>query len=215
MRVELLPDRAHAAVHHVGRRDDVGSGARVRQRRRRQPFERGIVVDVAVDHLAAVAVAGVLAIADVGHDQQIGQGAFHRAHGSLHDAVLVVILRCLVVLLVGNPEQDHAADPQRVRALAFLHQFVDRELEVAGHGGDRLADAFAGAGEQRQDEIGRLELGFAHQPPHRFRDAQPALAMGGEGHSLSIVAKLLGDRIAVTKQTQDVRWVSNGEKIYA
>ena len=34
-------------------------------------FERGVVIHVAVDDLAAMAVAGVFAIADVGHDQQV------------------------------------------------------------------------------------------------------------------------------------------------
>jgi hypothetical protein len=33
-------------------------------------------------------------------------------------------------------------------------------LEIAGHGADFAADAFAGAGEQRQDELGRIQAGF-------------------------------------------------------
>ena len=73
--VERLADRAHAAVHHVGRRHDIGAGARMRQRAGRQPFERGVVIHVAVHDLAAMPVAGVFAIADVGDHQQIRQVA--------------------------------------------------------------------------------------------------------------------------------------------
>ena len=81
-----------------------------------------------------------------------------------------------------NAEQDDAADAQRVGSLAFFHQFVHGKLEIARHGADRLAHALTGAGEQGQDEVGWLQLRFAHQPAHGFRHAQPALAMSGKRH---------------------------------
>ena len=66
-------ERAHAAVHHVARRDDVGAGARVGDGRAREQLERDVVVDLAVvaQH-AAVAVRGVLAQAHVGDHEQVG-----------------------------------------------------------------------------------------------------------------------------------------------
>ena len=73
--VERRADRADAAVHHVARRDDVGPGARLRERGARQQLDRGVVVDAAVGaQQAAVAVARVLAQAEVGDDQQVGVG---------------------------------------------------------------------------------------------------------------------------------------------
>ena len=47
-----------------------------------------------------------------------------------------------------------------------------------------------GQANRGRTKCGRFELGFAHQPAHGFGDAQPSLAMDGEGHSLSIVSKL-------------------------
>ena len=73
--VQCVPDGGHAAVHHVRRRHDIGAGARVRKRRGRQPLQRLVVIHVAVHDLAAVAVAGVFAITNVGDDQQIGHFA--------------------------------------------------------------------------------------------------------------------------------------------
>ncbi len=55
-----------------------------------QPFERRVVVDIAVHDLAAMPVAGVLAVAHVGDDQKFGQRPLQRPHGPLHDSVLGV-----------------------------------------------------------------------------------------------------------------------------
>ena len=69
--VERLADRADAAVHHVGRRDDVGAGRGVRQRRAHQLLDGGVVDDLIVDQMPQWPCDGVLAQADVGHDQQV------------------------------------------------------------------------------------------------------------------------------------------------
>jgi hypothetical protein len=67
------------------------------------------------DHLAAVAVAGVLAVADVGDDDQ-GRAArrLMRAHGALHDAVVGGKRRTLAFssLLFRDAEQDDAAEAE-------------------------------------------------------------------------------------------------------
>ena len=71
--VERLADRADPAVHHVRRRDDVGAGRRMRDGRAHELLDRRIVGDLVVDDDAAVAVVGVLAEADVGDDEHVGQ----------------------------------------------------------------------------------------------------------------------------------------------
>ena len=90
--VERGADRADAAVHHVRRRDDVD--ARLRRTSaavRDQQLERCVVVDVAaVVEDAAVAVVGVLAVAEIGRDHHLGQRRFDRADRALHDAVRIV-----------------------------------------------------------------------------------------------------------------------------
>ena len=70
----------------------VDAGARVRERGLREQFERAVVVDVAVGvEDAAVAVIGVLAVAQVGDHQQLRQRVLDRARGALHDAVGIVV----------------------------------------------------------------------------------------------------------------------------
>ena len=66
--IEHVADAADAAVHHVGRRDDVGAGGGVRERGARQLLDRRVVDDLLAVEDAAVAVRGVLAQADVGDD---------------------------------------------------------------------------------------------------------------------------------------------------
>ena len=65
---------------------------------------------------------------------------------------------------------------------AFLHQFVDRHLVVAGHGADFAAYALARADEQRQDELRRVEVRFAHQAAQGFGGAQAAEPVGRKRH---------------------------------
>ena len=94
-------------------------------RRLRQPFQRGVVIHVVVLDEAAVAVAGVFAVADVGHDQQVGGFAADGADGALHDAIVVIGAGRHFVLRFRQAEQDHAADAERMHFGALLHQFVD------------------------------------------------------------------------------------------
>ena len=89
--VELRAQRAHAAVHHVARRNDVGARARMRDRRFRQQLEAQVVVHRAVlQHDAAVAVGGVAAQAHVGDHDELRVGLLQGAHRELHDALVVV-----------------------------------------------------------------------------------------------------------------------------
>ena len=57
--------------------------------------------------------------------------ALEGAHGLLHDAIVGISARRQFVFGLGNPEQNHAADSERVRLRALLDQTVDRELGSA------------------------------------------------------------------------------------
>ena len=163
-------------------RHDVGAGAGVGKRGLGQPLERGVVIHVVVFDETAVAVAGVFAIADVGDDQQLGGFAAHGADGVLHDAVVGVGAGGHFVLGFRQAEQDHAADAERLHFGALLHQFVNGQLIVAGHGADFAAHAFARADEQGQDELRRMEPGFAHQRTDALRRPQAAETVDGKRH---------------------------------
>ena len=175
--VQRPADGPHAAVHHVGGRHDVGARAGVRNGGLGQPLEGGVVIHVAVLDVAAVAVAGVFAIADVGDDQQALGLPADGADGALHDAVVVVGAGGHLVLEFRQAEQDHAADSQRLDFGALLDQLVDRHLVIAGHGADLAADALARADEQRQDELRRMR-GGSRGPG---RGWLPWTAGGGDG----------------------------------
>ena len=71
-------------------RDDVGAGARMRQRLLHQRFD-GVVVDdvAAVVDQAVLAVGGVGIERDVGDHAQFREALLQRAHRALHQAVVV------------------------------------------------------------------------------------------------------------------------------
>ena len=129
-----------------------------------QPLQGGVVVHVAILDVAAVAVAGVLAITDVGDDQEhVGNFPSDGAEGALHDAVLVVGAGGHVVLGFGQSEENDAADAERLDFDALLDHLVDGHLVVTGHGADFAADALAGADEKREDELAGVEVRLADE----------------------------------------------------
>ena len=113
MLVERGAQRAHAAVHHVARRDRVGARLGLGDRGAREQLERLVVVDDAVGaQHAAVAVRGVLAQAEVGDDQQVRVGGLDRARGELDHALVVPRARALLVLArPGRPNSSTAGMP--------------------------------------------------------------------------------------------------------
>ena len=72
--VERVADRADAAVHHVGRRDDVGAGRGLQHRRGRDLGHRLVIDDDAVAQDAVMAVAGEGVERGVGDDADLGHG---------------------------------------------------------------------------------------------------------------------------------------------
>ena len=74
----------------------------------------------------------------------------------------------------GNAEEDERRDAEVAGAADLVDERVDAELVVAGHRGDFLPDAFAGADEQRQDEVARRQLGLADQLADERVVAEPA-----------------------------------------
>ena len=131
---------------------------------------------------AAVAVVGVLAQADVGHDEQLGVRLLDRARGELDDALVVVGAGALGVLAVGDPEQQHGGQAERLRGARLLDGRGDAQAIDARQRGDRLA-AGLGLHEQRQHEVGGVQARLAHEVAQDRGRAQPPKACGGEGHA--------------------------------
>ncbi len=95
-------------------------------------------------------------------------------------------------LVSGRPNRITPPMPSALHFGALLHQLVDGQLVIARHGADFAPHAFAGADEQRQDELRRMEMGFAHQAAHGFGGAQAAQAYGGKGHHTGLYLRSRG-----------------------
>jgi hypothetical protein len=153
----------------------------VAHRRAGEEVERGIVLHVAVRDHAAVAVARVLAEADVRHEDEVGHGDAQRADAALDDAVVVVRARGELVLLRRDPEEQDGREPEAPHLRRFLDEHVDGAAGDPRQSGQRLVDAFALADEHGVDEVAHVHAGLAHEGAQRARPAEAPEPRDGEG----------------------------------
>ena len=180
----IWPAASSAAVHHVGRRDDVGARCGVRQRLLHQ-HRRGDVVHhvaVVVDD-AVLAVRGVRVEGDVGDHPERRHGLLERADRALHQSFRVPGLAAVERLgrAVRHREQRERRDAQPHQFLGLLDQFVDADPLDAGH--RRYRHALPGAldDEHRVDQVVGGQPCLAHQPAGERVPAHAAHAHAWEG----------------------------------
>ena len=161
--VERLADGVDAAIHHVGRRDEIGAGVRVRERGLGDELQRAIVVDLAIDHDAAVSVGGVLAETDVGNDDEIRIGVLQHAHRLLDDATVRIRLGTLSSFDAGSPKSRTAGTPSERNSFASADEAVERKMVLRWHRWDLFTHVVAVHDEERIDEVGRRERGLANE----------------------------------------------------
>jgi hypothetical protein len=129
-----------------------------------------------------VAVARVLAQAQVRDDQDVGVGVLDRPRGELDRALVVPGARALLVLVRGDAEEQDGRDAQR-RGLARLGDGArDRQPVDAGHGSDRGPSFEPLLDEERKHEVARVQTRLAHEVAQHRRGAQAAQARLREGH---------------------------------
>ncbi len=175
--VERRADRADHPVQHPARRHDVHARIGVRDGDPAEDGERLVVQHVAVRvEQAAMAVARVLAEADVGDHDEVGARGLERPGGLLDDAVLCVALGAELVLLGRDPEEQHGPDAELVELRGLGGERVDGELCDPRHRRDRLAHALAGSDEERVDEVARIQRRLADEVAERARPAPAARA---------------------------------------
>src|SRR5215207_8197027 len=157
-----------------------GSGAR-------QELEAHVVQDLAriLLHDPAVAVARVLAEADVGDHDQLRRRILYGAGRELDYPLGVVRPARSLVLRVRDTEEQHRGHPEVVRPLRLGDGVVYGELEDAGHGRYRVLHVLPDRHEDRVDEVARGEPRLAHQAAQGARAARPPEPLDREWHRYS------------------------------
>jgi hypothetical protein len=150
----------HATVHHVARRDDIRACLDVRHRGAGEQLEALVVVHVTVDDHAAVAVRGVLAEAHVGHEHELGEARTERTERALHDAVVLPRAGRLLVLLLGDAEEDHRLHAETDELLDLADGVVHR---VPRHPGQFLVAPRFRRHEEWHHELVKVEAGLADE----------------------------------------------------
>jgi len=144
----------------------------------RDQLERGVVVHLVAAEHSAMAVGRVLAEADVGEEEQLGKPGPQVAEGPLDDPVVDPSAGALVVLLLGDPEQDHGGHARGDELRDLARQRVER---VPGEAGQLRVQQRLRRYEQRHDEAVELEARLAHERTQRAGPAQPPQPCCGEG----------------------------------
>jgi hypothetical protein len=181
-------DRADATVHHVRRRDDVGAGLGVRDGLLDQRFDGDVVDDVtAVVDEAVLAVRGERVERDVGDDAEFGKFLLERAHRALDEAIRIPRLARVerFRLRWRDREQRECGHAELLRLFGDAQQAVDRDALDAGHRRHRFGDVAAFAHEHGQDQVGRQQVGFAHESARERVAAHAAHADVRVGHGRS------------------------------
>jgi len=96
---QRIADRTDATIHHVGRRDNVGAGLRVRQGLFDQHGNGFVVQHVAagIDQ-AILAMRGKRIQRDIGDDTKLREFLFQQAHGALRETFRVIRFAGIVTL---------------------------------------------------------------------------------------------------------------------
>ena len=139
--IQRLTQRAHAAVHHVGRRDDVDSRFRLRERLPFQDRDGLVVQNVAgfIDD-TVLTVTRIRIERDVAHDAELGKALFERFHCARNQSARIgrlTAIRCLERGLDGR-KQGQRRNAQLETLLRQGQQSIDRQPLHAGHRRHRL-----------------------------------------------------------------------------
>ncbi len=137
--LERAAQGGHAAVHHIGGREDIAAGLGLDQALLHQPFDGGVVEDPTALDDAVVAVVGERVERHVAHDPDLRRGVLHGPHRAADDAVGVGGLNAQGVLLFGVDmrENGDGGDAQGPGFLGGLGALGDGQALDPRHGGHR------------------------------------------------------------------------------
>src|SRR5260370_9958699 len=181
--VQDFANGAHPPIHHVGWGNDVGAGARVRERLLGKNRHGGVICHFTVLDDAAVPMVGVFAEAHVRYDKKFQICLANRFNGALHYAIGTERTGTTCVLGFRQSEKNDPEDPKRPHLTALLHNLIDGLLMDAWHRADFLADLGTRAHEHRVNEARCAQARLSNQAAKRLAPPQTPRPMGGKTHT--------------------------------
>ena len=173
--VQGLTDGCDAAVHHIRRGDDIGTGFGLADGDFVEQLQRRVVIDVVVFDLTAVAVVRVLAEADVADDDHVRQGFLDGADGTLDRALRVPGAGADFVFISRQAKDFDSPQSQGIDVFGQAYGVVYGQVITAGHAGDFFFDIRAGDDEDRINQIVETYMVF---PDHNAQGSRKAQAAG-------------------------------------
>ncbi len=177
-------DGADAAIHHVGRRDDIDPGLGVREGLLDQDLGGDVVQHIAfVIDDAVLTVGGERIERHVGDDPQLREAGLEGARCPLGQSVRVVGLfrHQALALQRGHREQGDSGHTQLHQLGSLDQQQIDGETLHPRHGGNGFPTVLPLQHEHRIDEIVDGQYVLAHQTTAEIMFAQTAQAAARKG----------------------------------
>ena len=132
--VKTLTDGAHTAVHHIRRRNHIGSCFHMRKSGFGKKLKSGIILYLMAAEHAAVSVGGIFAHTYVRNIIHIRKLFFRFPKSLLNNSVFCIGSASHLVLVIRNTKQHNAADACFGKPFQFIGKAVHTVAELAFHG---------------------------------------------------------------------------------
>ncbi len=153
---ERAAHRANAAIHHIGRADNVRASLCLREGHFDQGLNRAVIYDNAIFNKTVVAIDIVRIKRNIRHDCNIRGCILNGAGRLIGEVVWVPRLSAVIGLeaVIGVGKEANRWNSKALRMFRGLCDLVDRAAHHARHRAYRVFDAFAVAHENGPDQIG-------------------------------------------------------------
>src|ERR1700722_6034693 len=125
----------------------------------------------------------VFAQADVAHQHQARDFAFHGARSLLHNTVVGPGSGGGLIFLVRKAEENYRGHAQRMNVVRLFHRFIHGEVEHARHRANFPAHTLASANKHGIDKSLGSKASLAHQAAKLFGAAETAKTCNRKGHA--------------------------------
>jgi hypothetical protein len=106
----------------------------------------------------------------------------------------VITARTDFIFKIGNSEQQNRVDAERLKALAFAQNIINRKLKNIRHRRNFALEIFAFGDEQRINKIVFRQMRFAKHIAQSSVFTQPAQTRNGKIRKLKLLIFILNSR---------------------